>query len=150
MSKNYLCKNCKHNNNGWCNLLKKQGLKNITECDSLSTKEENTVNNSSSNITTNEDKSYDFFGKTDTDVAHRVYGKREMFYHLSRQVLGMENQGLTNVSIDELKSLFVNLHNSLLMDEKIFGIEITCETDDIIVSNSKELISKWKNELKSK
>lgn len=33
MSKDYLCKNCTENNNGWCNKLKKQGLKQITSCE---------------------------------------------------------------------------------------------------------------------
>lgn len=33
MSKEYLCKQCIHNNNGWCNKLKKQGLKQIISCE---------------------------------------------------------------------------------------------------------------------
>lgn len=34
MSKNdYICKNCPHNNYGWCKERKIQGLKSITECD---------------------------------------------------------------------------------------------------------------------
>lgn len=31
--KNYLCKNCKYNNNGWCNKRSFNGLKNIVECE---------------------------------------------------------------------------------------------------------------------
>lgn len=31
--KNYLCKNCKYNNNGWCNKLSFNGLKKITDCE---------------------------------------------------------------------------------------------------------------------
>lgn len=32
---NYLCQNCKNNNNGWCNAKKMNGLKkkNITKCE---------------------------------------------------------------------------------------------------------------------
>lgn len=33
MSKDYLCKNCKENNNGWCKKLSQQGLKQIIECE---------------------------------------------------------------------------------------------------------------------
>lgn len=33
MSKEYLCKDCEHNNNGWCKELKFNGLKKITECE---------------------------------------------------------------------------------------------------------------------
>lgn len=33
MAKDYLCKSCKENNNGWCNKLKKQGLKQVTSCE---------------------------------------------------------------------------------------------------------------------
>lgn len=145
MSKDYLCKKCNHNNNGWCNELKKQGLKNITECNSISLKEE-FIEKDTSNL----DESYDIFGKTETDVAHRVYGKREMFYHLSCQINGMEQQGIKSISIDELKELFVNISKSLDIDEKIFGIETTCETDINIVNSSKALIDSWKNALNNK
>lgn len=31
--KNYICESCKHNNNGWCMKLKKNGLTKIQECE---------------------------------------------------------------------------------------------------------------------
>lgn len=31
--KNYLCKNCRYNNNGWCNKRSFNGLKKITDCE---------------------------------------------------------------------------------------------------------------------
>lgn len=146
MSKNYLCKKCNHNNNGWCNELKKQGLKNITECNSLSLKEEFL----DENIASNSNKECDIFGNTSNDIGHRVYGKREMFYHICRQVTGMENQEISSVSIEELKELLVNMSITLDADEKIFGIKTTCETDQLIVDSSKELINSWKNNLNMK
>lgn len=146
MSKDYLCKRCKYNNNGWCNELKKQGLKSVTECSSISLKEEFLDEKAKSNS----DKDYDIFGKTKTDVAHRVYGKREMFYHLSCQIAGMEEKGLDSISINELKELFINISKTLDIDEKIFGIETTCETDIYIVNSSKALINSWKNNLINK
>lgn len=34
MAKNSLCKNCTHNNNGWCNVRKtNKGLKDLIECE---------------------------------------------------------------------------------------------------------------------
>lgn len=33
--KDYICKSCKHNNNGWCLKLKKNGLTKIQECEHL-------------------------------------------------------------------------------------------------------------------
>lgn len=146
MSKDYLCKKCNYNNNGWCNELKKQGLKNITECNSISLKEEFIEKST----TSKSEEIYDVFGKTETDVAHRVYGKREMFYHLSCQINGMEQQGIKCISIDELKELFINISKSLDIDEKIFGIETTCETDTRIVNSSKALINSWENDLNNK
>lgn len=53
MAKDYLCKNCIHNNNGWCNKLKKQGLKQITSCEEYKDKTSSTspsVNNDILNI----------------------------------------------------------------------------------------------------
>lgn len=146
MSKDYLCKKCKHNNNGWCNELKKQGLKSITECSSISLKDEFTDNKT----TSNPEKDYDIFGNSKSDIAHRVYGKREMFYHICCQVLGMEEKGLTSISIQELKELFVNINTTLDIDEKIFGIETTSEVDEKIVNSSKNLIKSWKNSLNLK
>ena len=98
-------------------------------------------------------------------MAHRVYGKREMFYdnrressvfqcrevhHLSCQIAGMEEKGLDSISINELKELFINISKTLDIDEKIFGIETTCETDIYIVNSSKALINSWKNSLINK
>lgn len=146
MSKNYLCKKCKYNNNGWCNELKKQGLKSVTECSSMSLKDEFI----DEKVTSKSTEDCDIFGNTDKDLALRVYGKREMFYHLSCQIAGMEEKGLNSISIDELKELFVNISKTLDIDEKIFGIETTCETDMHIVNSSKALINSWKNSLNNK
>lgn len=146
MSKDYLCKKCNHNNNGWCNELKKQGLKNITECNSISLKDEFIEKDT----TSSSEKDFDIFGKTETDIAHRVYGKREMFYHVCCQINGMEQQGIKSISIDELKEIFIHMNQSLNIDEKIFGIETTCETDKRIVNSSKALINSWKNDLNNK
>lgn len=34
MAKNHLCKDCTHNNNGWCNIRKtNQGLKDLPSCE---------------------------------------------------------------------------------------------------------------------
>ena len=32
MSKNYICKDCVHNNYGWCKVLKRNKLKEIDKC----------------------------------------------------------------------------------------------------------------------
>ena len=31
--KNYLCKDCRYNNNGWCNKHSFNGLKKVTDCE---------------------------------------------------------------------------------------------------------------------
>lgn len=45
MPKYYLCKDCVNNNSGWCIIKKKQGLKDIIDCDTKTTKKvvENTI-----------------------------------------------------------------------------------------------------------
>lgn len=138
MSKNYLCKTCKHNNNGWCTELKKQGLKNVSNCDNFKDKNDTVSNPNSS--TSKECKDCE---------KYRVLGKREMFYYFSRQVHAMEEaHNMKNISIDELKELLINMEVSLNCDEKIIGIKTPTEVDKCIVNDSKSLINHWKETCK--
>lgn len=138
MSKNYLCKTCKHNNNGWCTELKKQGLKNVSNCNSFKDKNDTVLNPNSS--TSEECKDCE---------KYRVLGKREMFYYFSRQVHAMEeSHNMKNISIDELKELLINMEVSLNCDEKIIGIKTPTEVDKCIVNDSKSLINHWKETCK--
>ena len=68
----------------------------------------------------------------------------------TNQVENMLKEKVESMSIDELKELFINISKTLDIDEKIFGIETTCETDMHIVDSSKTLINSWKNSLNNK
>lgn len=133
MSKNYLCKDCDHNNNGWCNKLRKQGLKDITECESK------TVNGIDLNTSLN--------SNTEDFTPHRVYGKIEMLNTICRQIIAIESDGKTEISLDKLKSLLVNLNTTLEVDSKIFGVSITDEMDKAIIESNKAIIKEWKKTL---
>lgn len=133
MSKNYLCKDCDHNNNGWCNKLRKQGLKDITECESK------IVNGIDLNTSLN--------SNTEDFTPHRVYGKIEMLNTICRQIIAIESDGKTEISLDKLKSLLVNLNTTLEVDSKIFGVSITDEMDKAIIESNKAIIKEWKKTL---
>lgn len=127
MSKNYLCKECVNNNNGWCVERKMQGLKNITTCDFSHN---------------NGDSIAEFL--IGTNESSRVFGMREMMWMICQQILGMERNGKTTITIDELKDLMVSMGVVVDSKEMIYGIEINGEVDKTIIDTNKQLIHNWK------
>lgn len=149
MAKDYLCKDCEHNNNGWCKKHSKQGLKNITECEDKvqkgATLKEITKkaleNDAEWKPATKEIEEID-------TMPYKVFGKVEMLNTTMMQVIGMENQGKTSISISELKSLLVNLADMISIEEQIHGVKTDCMIDGDILRNKHALTEKWRKEIK--
>ena len=120
MSKNYLCKECKYNNNGWCTKRKIQGLKNITEC--------YVVNE-------NEAKEVDY-------MPYKTYAQREIFFHICSNIEVM-TKDKDVVDVKELKSVMLSFDKILRVNEKLFGIETEYEVEKGIINRCNNLISKW-------
>ncbi|MCC0672251.1 MULTISPECIES: hypothetical protein [unclassified Clostridioides] len=127
MIKNYLCKDCKDNNNGWCKKRKMQGLKNITECTFF------TRLHDEENL------------KDDNIEGSKSYGKRELSYLLCRKIIELENKGKDNLSIEELKKIMVDINKILDVEEEIKGIYIQCQIDKDIFNSNKRIIDSWIN-----
>lgn len=132
MSKNYLCKDCDFNNNGWCNKRNIQGLKNITECKFKS-------------CLSIED-SYDL--EQEFDVApYKQFGKREMFRNIQMQIIGIEDDIDIEDKLKALKQVMVNLEDILRVEEKIHGIALEYMIDDDIYKSSMKISEKWFKEV---
>lgn len=125
MIKDYLCKECKENNNGWCKKRKIQGLKSITECDFFI-------------------KHHDEENLKETNIeCAKLYGKRELSYFLCKQIIALENKGKSDLSIEELKEMMVTINQVLDVEEEMTGINIEYEVDKDIVNSNKRIIDSW-------
>jgi hypothetical protein len=131
MSKNYLCKDCKDNNNGWCSSRKIQGLKNITNCPYFNNK----------NIVIEEDEKLDC-------SKYKQFGKREMFFTIQRQMLAIDQKHLIEDKYNTLKQTMVELEKLLQAEEGIHGIALDYSIDRDIYNNSKLISDTWSNEIK--
>lgn len=144
MSKNYLCKDCNYNNNGWCKKRKIQGLKSILECEFKDYTNEETEGNLEENHThinsTEEKEEADY-------TPYTIYGKREMLYNISMQVVGMEMQGVKTIQIDDLKQLLLSIGQVLDVEQQIFGINTNYIVEEDVVNNCKKLFDNWKTQL---
>ena len=127
--KDYLCKDCVHNNNGWCKKRKFNGLKNIAKCTNKQAILEEKQNDNSTN-------------KINT-IGYKNFGKREEFYNIQRQLEAMDN----NSTIADVKQIMVNLGQMLDIEEQIQGIAIEYEIDQDIVDGSKYYNNKWLKEV---
>lgn len=138
MNKDYFCKNCAHNNNGWCPIKKMNGLKKITECldkkidVSLSNNEQSQYNESVTEST------------QEIDYApYKVYGMREMFYIIQRQLYFMNNDD----TVKTVKQIMVNLEKTLRINEEVQGIDTEYGIEEDIIEESKHISTQWLNEV---
>lgn len=128
MGKSYLCKNCEFNNNGWCKKRNIQGLKNILICDEF--KNDSNINDE------------EFNGEM-----YKQFGKREMFYHIQNQMIGIERDESTGDKFKILKQVMVNLESMLQIEEQIHGIALEYSIDGDIHEDSISISNKWMNEV---
>lgn len=157
MAKNYLCKDCEHNNNGWCKKKSIQGLKNITDCEFKNNnieilgkiKDIECKEYESNNLNFNDGSIIpDHTKKEEVDTgAYKVMGKREMFWNIQLQMLGIDEDSSIEDKYKALKQIMVNSEQTLLIDEKIWGIAMDYSIDEDVVEESKFISKKWKEEV---
>ena len=120
MSKDYLCKKCEYNNNGWCTKRKIQGLKNITECNV---------------ITENTNKEMDY-------APYKTYAQREIFFHICSNIEAMTKEKNV-IDVKELKNIMLSFNKILQVNEKIFGMQTEYEIEKDIIVGCNDLMNKW-------
>ena len=120
MSKNYLCKDCKHNKNGWCTERKMQGLKNITECYI---------------ITEDTNKEIDY-------MPYKTYAQREIFFHICSNIEAMTKEKDV-IDVKELKNVMLSFNKILKVNEKLFGMQTEYEIEKNIIIRCNNLMNKW-------
>lgn len=128
MAKNYLCKDCDFNNNGWCVKRSIQGLKNITKCEFKN------------NPTTTDDEDFD-------SGTYKQFGKREMFHNIQMQMIGIERDESVEDKFKILKQVMVNLEQMLQAEESIHGIALEYSVDEDIYKDSIAISNEWFNEV---
>lgn len=135
MSKDYLCKNCKYNNNGWCTERKMQGLKSVTKC---SVMDKMLYPAEPTNIIENNSDKYN------------QLGQRTMLWKIQRQMLAIDSD--KKLSIEEKYDNLIQSITSLALmqdtNDKIFDIEsiLDSEIDADMISDSKRITMVFNNE----
>lgn len=135
MAKDYMCKNDKFYNNGWCNKRRIQGLKNVVEyefkSECLGLKEVKKT----SKLT--QDKEAINTG------SYKVFGARELSYHIQRQMLAIEGDKAEVDKYKALKEIMLGFEQRLVIDESIRGITTDYEINEDIVQASKNISKYW-------
>lgn len=157
MSKDYLCKDCIHNNHGWCKAIKRNKLKEIDKCamkDDGSKKielrpfeelleaptyvEEKIV----------EPKEYQkipqsrpiFIEKDDNTFEHETLGKRIMLWTIQRQAIAIAEDDTVVNKFEELCRCIVNIGRAQILTERIGNFnDILMETDQLLIEDSKKV-----------
>lgn len=117
-----------HNNNGWCNKRKIQGLKNITECEFIT-------------------DTAAVADDTDLDcLQNKQFGKREMLFIIQKQILAIHKSDDCSDKFTALKTTMVSLEKMLQMEEEINGIAFDSMIDRDIYESSKKISQIWSQE----
>lgn len=133
--KNYFCKDCGHNNNGWCPIKKRNGLKDITECDSK------TTNDKSCPIEIDVEKNR---------YEYEAIGKRLMYWSIQRQIIALDEEPISNEEkYIELIQVLNNLGDMLESTERIGNTLSIIELSEVESDMRKDSIH-IKEMLKSK
>lgn len=128
MAKDYLCKDCEFNNNGWCKKRSIQGLKNIVVCEF--------------NPNSPEVEAEDFCCGT-----YKQFGKREMFHNIQMQMIGIDRDESVEDKFKTLKQVMVNLEKMLQAEESIHGIALEYSVDEDIYKDSMSISNEWLNKV---
>ena len=130
MAKDYMCKECEYNNNGWCSERKIQGLKNITLCEVIENKTKENVQDTFDN----------------KSLSYKTLGTREMLYYIQRQIVGID-QNKAEDKWKALKEAMLGMEQKQQIDEQIFGIAIDYELDRDMIQTSKDISRYWKEHM---
>lgn len=157
MSKDYLCKDCVHNNHGWCKAIKRNKLKEIDKCamkddgskqqklkpfeellEAPAYVEENIV----------EPKQYEkipqprpiLIKKDDNTFEHETLGKRIMLWTIQRQAIAIAKDDTVENKFEELCRCIVNISGAQTVTERIGNFnDILMESDEIVIEDSKKV-----------
>lgn len=128
MAKDYLCKDCEFNNNGWCKKRSIQGLKNIITCE---------FNPNSPEV----------IAEVFDNGMYKQFGKREMFHNIQMQMLGIDRDESIEDKFKVLKQVMVNLEQMLQAEENIVGVALNYSIDEDIHKDSIAISNEWLHEV---
>lgn len=141
----YLCKDCVHNNHGWCKVLKRNKLKEIDKCAVKDDGSKKAELRPFEKLTSIPAPTYPGPSKTeqkeDNTEAYRVLGKREMLWNIQRQAIAIKEDNSIDASskFEMLCHCINSIAQSQEYSEKIFKVEdiIDSEIDDMMIKDSK-------------
>lgn len=160
MSKDYLCKDCLHNNHGWCKAIKRNKLKEINKCamkddgskqfelrpfeetleapiyveNNIQVKEYEKVPQPKPMPILLNQKENDY------SFEHETLGKRIMLWTIQRQAIAIVQDDNVENKFEELCRCIVNIAGAQTVTERIGDFnEILMESDKILIEDSKKV-----------
>lgn len=130
----YLCKDCIHNNHGWCKAIKRNKLKEIEKCDM----KDDGSKKQASDISI-EAPAY-IEEEKDMSFENQLLGKRMMLWYIQRQAMAIKENN--NLGLDKFEALCHCLNSIEKVqshEEVLFNIDsiIDTETDRLMIKDSK-------------
>lgn len=136
MAKEYLCKDCEHNNHGWCKIKKMNGLKEITSCEHKGT----TIKANFKAKVTSVKRAESIKFEEDSSFEHEALGKRQMLWAIQRQAIAIKLDNTIENKFEELCKCINSLAKHQNFSETIGNFEdILMETDVMMINDSKRL-----------
>lgn len=156
MSKDYLCKDCIHNNHGWCKAIKRNKLKEIEKCamkDDGSKPQElrpfEEFIEAPAYTEQEKVKEYEktpiarpmlMMKETNNKFEHETLGKRIMLWTIQRQAIAIAKNDSIQNKFEELCRCIVNISEAQTATEKIGSFrDILMETDELMINDSKKV-----------
>lgn len=123
----YICKNCEHNNHGWCTLLKRQGLKELSVCPAEPVAEKLT------------------YSESDIERA-RILGKIEVLYSLIRVMEAMASNSNNHAKLSALKQQIAVMTQSTGFSCKLYDLKNNTHSliDRSLVESFEDYVEKKK------
>lgn len=130
----YLCKDCIHNNHGWCKAIKRNKLKEIEKCDMKDDGSKKQVSDISIEAPAYIEE------EKDMSFENQLLGKRMMLWYIQRQAMAIKENN--NLGLDKFEALchcLNSIEKVLSHEEVLFNIDsiIDTETDRLMIKDSK-------------
>ena len=141
----YICKDCIHNNYGWCKAIKRNKLKEIEKCAMKDNGSETKELRPFEELKTTP-KTIEVPKKENAKVvteSHRVVGKREMLWHIQRQALAIKQDNSISAK-DKFGKLCICLNSTAEVQdylEELYDVDriIDSEIDVMMIEDSKKI-----------
>ena len=123
MAKDYFCKDCSNNNNGWCNVRKCQGLKAITFCAHKNMEVMQPIKPKPVSPSKTGQQLKKSAAAVDHAAIERVVGKIEAIWNIQRQAMAIMQQEPPEKQMPAMMAVITSVSKALEYEKNIHKVE---------------------------